>query len=240
MNESVSLHEQAVQGIKEIIVNDGITPGDRLPPEDKLVARLGFSRTVVREAVKYLEARGILDVRQGQGTFVRTPDLTPSLDELNLLVRYDKSWLREFVEMRLVLEMGIAEMVIERITEEEMARMSQAILRSRRRVEAGELDIAEEDCEFHIVYLEAAKNRAISGHGMLLRRFFAAPEFRPANQTLEDVQTALDEHIAIHQAILQGDVEQLRAVLRVHLERRLKADAEEQVKDATPNARQGA
>lgn len=219
--ETPSLYEQAVEAIKRLIVDEQFRPNDRLPPEDQLASKLGFSRTIVREAVKHLEARGILEVRQGQGTFVREPELTAKVDELSLLVGWDASWLRELIEMRTVLEVGIADLVIARISEAELAAMSTSIIRSRRRLAAGDLDISQEDLDFHLAYLHAARNRAISGHGMVLRQFFLTPELRPKQITAEQVQTSIEEHIAIHEAILRGDAERLRSVVRVHLERRM-------------------
>lgn len=216
-----SYHDKAIGAIKSIIIEDRLKPNDRLPPEDLLVKRIGFSRTVVREAVKYLAARGILETRQGQGTFVRRPGIPMSLDEISLLVHWDRTWLQELVELRLVLELGIADWVVERVTEQDMMRMTAAIMGARRRLEAGELDIREYDCEFHLAYLAAAKNRAVESYGAVIRRFFATGEFAPTVTGPSPVRQSIDEHIEIQQAILRGDRDALREVLRRHLERRL-------------------
>ncbi len=215
------LSEHAVRKIRQIIVQDGLKPNALLDSEDKLSRRLGLSRTVVRDAVRYLSAKGVLETRRGKGTVVTTPLLAPDYEEIELLVHFDRRWLRELTELRSVIELGIAEAVIERITTEQLERMTAAIFKTREKLDRGEFDVRDEDLEFHLAYLAGSANRAVEGHGKVLRRFFAEIEFAPVNRTKEMVQRTIDEHLRIQNAIIHSDVESLRTVLRTHLNRRL-------------------
>jgi DeoR family transcriptional regulator of aga operon len=71
VERNLSLTERTEQQIAELIVNQSLRAGERLPPQDELAERLGVSRTVVREAVRFLMAKGLLDPRKGSGVYVR-------------------------------------------------------------------------------------------------------------------------------------------------------------------------
>src|SRR5215469_14561145 len=73
-----SLTERTEQQIEALIVQQSLRPGERLPPQDKLAQQLGVSRTVIREAVRFLIAKGLIEARKGSGVYVRSSDDAPS------------------------------------------------------------------------------------------------------------------------------------------------------------------
>lgn len=207
--------------IQQLIVDKGLAPGERLPPEQDLTRFLGCSRTVVREAIKFLAARGVLEIQRGNGTFIREPNLALTVDEMSLLVKWDETWLGELVEFRLIVELGIAPLVIERVQEHHLQEMTSSIFRARRLIEQGSLDIRSEDGRFHLAYLRAAGNRAVEAHGGVLRRFFSNEAFAPARLSSEEVIQSIDEHALIQDSIIRRDEATLKRVLHKHLARRL-------------------
>ncbi len=114
--------DEAINSIKQMIASGELQPGDRLAKEDELAARLGLSRSSLREAVRALSLVGILDVRQGDGTYVTS--LRPSilLDAMSFVVDFHRDdAVLEFLEVRRLLESAAVAMVARRINEEQLA-----------------------------------------------------------------------------------------------------------------------
>lgn len=215
------VHSKAAETVRKMIVDGGMRPGDQLPPESSLAERLGIGRTTIREALKLLTAEGFVEVRRGSGVYVGEPRLAPSLDQLNWYARVDEDAYRDINEMRLILEVGVAPLVIERAQPDQLDGMSRAIWEARREFDHGKVDLRQYDYEFHRTYLEASDNPLAFSFGERLRQFFHNEEYaRRVKRTPEQVRQVLFEHAQILESILLGNLEQLRRVLVLHLERR--------------------
>ena len=103
----------AVDRIQELILEEGLAPGDPMPTEAALCERLGISRSSVREAMRTLASLDIVEVRHGHGTFVGALSLSPLVDGLLFRTRLDDGndlrALREVVELRIALDLAVAE-----------------------------------------------------------------------------------------------------------------------------------
>lgn len=215
------LHSIAADSVRKMIVEGGLQPGEPLPPEGSLAERLGMGRTSIREALKLLTAEGFVEVRRGSGVYVGSPRLAPSLEQLNWFARVDADAYRDINEMRLILEVGIAPLVIERAQPAHLDAMSQAIWEARREFDRGILDLRRYDYTFHHAYLEASDNSLAISFGERLRQFFQNEDYaKLVDRTPEQVRRVLAEHAQILESILLGDLDQLRRVLVIHLERR--------------------
>src|SRR5208282_3695144 len=143
------LYEQIVRQIEESVLNGSLKPGDQLPAERDLAQRLGVSRTAVREAVKTLREKGLLEAYSGRGTFITDGTSQAVRQSFDLMVKIgQQEGLPHLVELRLVLEPGIAAMVAERVTDEDLTAMREALAlmdRSQENVEA----YIEADLDFH-------------------------------------------------------------------------------------------
>ncbi|MCP4398998.1 MAG: FadR family transcriptional regulator [bacterium] len=104
--------------IRDYIVNNTLGSGDQLPPEGEIAAALEVSRTSVREAVKILQTLGIVEVRHGNGLFVRNLNFDALLEILSYRVFFDQSSLEELLQVRKLFEVGMLKDVIENIQEE--------------------------------------------------------------------------------------------------------------------------
>src|SRR5687768_4197510 len=82
-----SLPDQIADTIKEFITRRQLVPGQRLPPERELCDRFGVSRTAVREAMRSLAAKGLVDVRAGGGVWVRQPSVGPAVELIGIAVQ---------------------------------------------------------------------------------------------------------------------------------------------------------
>ncbi|MFK3980703.1 FadR/GntR family transcriptional regulator [Micromonospora sp. NPDC050397] len=120
----MALTDEAIHKIKEMIVSGELRPGDRLPKEADLADRLGLSRNSLREAVKALSVIRVLDVRQGDGTYVTSLDPGLLLDAMSFVVDFHRDdTVLQFLEVRRILEPAAAAMAAQRMTEEEIAKL---------------------------------------------------------------------------------------------------------------------
>ena len=169
------LHGHVVDEIGRQIVGGRWAPGDALPNEDDLVADLGVSRTVVRESIKVLQAKGLLEVRPKTGTRVRPRRVWHLLDPdvvgwlfAGIGRGVDLGDLRELHEVRTTIETAAARLAAGRRTEAELSEIEA----HERRVEAAWAEpLAERaaDLDFHAAVVEAAHNGLLSHVSALIR-----------------------------------------------------------------------
>lgn len=122
--QGTAVTDEAINGIKEMIVSGVLQPGARLPREEELAASLGLSRSSLREAVRSLVLVGILDVRQGDGTYVTSLRPEILLDAMSFVVDFhrDDSVL-EFLEVRRLLESAATAMAVRNATGSQIAEL---------------------------------------------------------------------------------------------------------------------
>jgi len=155
------LYEQIVQQIEASVLNGTLKPGDQLPAERELAQRLGVSRTAVREAVKALREKGLVEAYSGRGTFVTDGTSQAARQSFDLMVKIgQQEGSPHLAELRLILEPGIAALAAERVKDEDVAAMREAVAvmdRSQKDPEA----YIEADLDFHLAMAEAVANPLI-------------------------------------------------------------------------------
>ena len=156
------IYHEIVEQIKELITEGRIKPGDRLPPERELAELFKASRNSVRDAIRVLEQMGLIESRQGDGTYVRTLSADELTKPLALCLLQSRTQMRELWEVRRILEPALAESAAARITDEELGELEVILDVQQRKVEAGFIAL-EEDAAFHYGIAEAARN------GVMLR-----------------------------------------------------------------------
>jgi len=155
------LFEQIVQQVEESIFKGQLKPGDQLPAERDLAQRFGVSRTAVREAVKTLREKGLVEAYSGRGTFVTDGTGQAIRQSLDLMIRFNQpeGWLH-LAELRQVLEPEIAARAATRIDEQLLGTMHEAVALmdlNLRRADA----YVEADLDFHLALAEAVGNPLI-------------------------------------------------------------------------------
>src|SRR5205085_6753173 len=138
-------------------------PGDRLPPERDLAKLLGVSRPTLRAGIRSLAAVGVLQSRQGAGTFVVKADGPPSLDSnpLRLMAALHGFTSAEMFEARQSLEMAIAGLAAERATSDQMATLSEEIAGMFASLDEPEQFLVH-DMRFHQTVAAASGNRILT------------------------------------------------------------------------------
>src|SRR5579863_6138479 len=155
------LYEQIVQQIEESVLNGSLKPGDQLPAERELAQRLGVSRTAVREAVKALREKGLVEAYSGRGTFITDGTTHAARQSFDLMVKIgQQEGSSHLAELRLILEPGIAAVAADRIEEEHLAALKEAVAVMDLAQKDPEAYI-EADLDFHLALAEAAANPLI-------------------------------------------------------------------------------
>src|SRR3954447_25449225 len=212
----MALTDEAILRIKEMIVSGQLKPGDRLPREPDLADQLGLSRNSLREAVRALALVNILDVRQGDGTYVTSlnPDLL--LDALTFVVDFhqDDSVL-DFLRVRRILEPAAAAMAAQRIRSDEAEEIQQII--DGCQVDEGGEDFLRHDVEFHRLLGLASGNAVLAS----LIEGLSGPTnrarmWRGRTQAGAQEQT-LSEHQAILDAVRTGAPDLASALMTMHV-----------------------
>ncbi len=158
--KSKLLAEQVQEQIYQYILEQQYEIGSRIPNEFQLASRFGVGRSTIREAVKLLISRGVLEVRRGSGTYVVSTAPT-DLDPLGLLRFEDKMGLAlDLANVRLMLEPGIAEMAALNATEEDIQKLRELCDVVEHKILEGESYI-QEDIAFHTCVAECAKNKVV-------------------------------------------------------------------------------
>jgi DNA-binding FadR family transcriptional regulator len=144
----VAVTDEAIDKIKGMIVSGELSPGDRLPKEADLADRLGLSRNSLREAVKALSLIHVLDVRQGDGTYVTSLEPRLLLDAMSFVVEFHRDdTVLAFLEVRRILEPAATAMAAQHMTETQVAELRQVLdsLEDEPSIEA----LVANDLEFH-------------------------------------------------------------------------------------------
>jgi GntR family transcriptional regulator, transcriptional repressor for pyruvate dehydrogenase complex len=211
------LYEQIVQQIEESIVQGSLKPGDQLPAERDLAQRFGVSRTAVREAVKALREKGLVEAYSGRGTFITDGTTQAVRQSLDLMVKIGQpEGSTHLAEVRAILEPEIAALAAQRIREPELATMREAVSIMDRAWEDPDTYI-EADLDFHLALAEGADNPLIlslldSIVGLLREQRLKV------FQVTGGPQRGQIHHKRILNAVEHHDAEEARKAMRAHLE----------------------
>ncbi|WP_149180628.1 FCD domain-containing protein [Streptomyces sp. TRM49041] len=212
----MAVTDEAIEKIKEMIVSGKLRPGDRLPKESELAAGLGLSRNSLREAVRALSLIRILDVRQGDGTYVTSLDPQLLLEALSFVVDFHRDdTVLEFLAVRRILEPAAAAMAAHRISVPELDALDAALDALGSEPPVDELVAA--DLDFHRRIVGASGNTVLCS----LLDGLSGPTTRARvwrGLTQEDaVGRTLYEHRAILTALRDRDAEAARSWATVHI-----------------------
>jgi DNA-binding FadR family transcriptional regulator len=208
------LHQQVQDELKRYIVENRLKPGDQLPAEMDLARQLGVGRNTVREAVKSLEALGILSVRAGSGVSVRDSTLDV-LNSLTYAMQVDFRLYTDVREVRQYLEQALVEPVIERVTDGQIERMRRTLTDWRAVARSGTYSVDHERA-FHSTFWENLNNRFLA---KILEMFWDTQTLMLASGMVTGPANPLYHH-SLHRGILEAlearDAERLRSVLTDH------------------------
>ncbi|MHC4872813.1 MAG: FadR/GntR family transcriptional regulator [Planctomycetota bacterium] len=150
--------DQAVSALEEHIVSGIITTGSFLPSESELAKQLGVSKFCMREALRVLHVRGLIEISQGKRTRVINTSAKSAVEMISLVMRRSEMNLADLVEVRMTLECDIARHAALRATDKHIERMQESIDRIEENRDDHTL-CRDSDMEFHKILIEAAGNK---------------------------------------------------------------------------------
>jgi len=212
----MAVTDEAILKIKGMILSGGLKPGDRLSPEKELSESLGLSRSSLREAVKALEIIRVLDVRQGDGTYVTSLEPQLLLEAMAFVVDiHQDSSVLELFEVRRILEPSAAALAAARATPEDIRMLRDMLTQVDEHTSIDGL--VTHDMQFHHLISTLSGNSYLTSmldglSGKTLR----ARVWRGLTQE-RSVERTLAEHYAIVDALASADVELVRAQVTVHI-----------------------
>jgi GntR family transcriptional repressor for pyruvate dehydrogenase complex len=202
--------------IKDLIRKEKLKPGDKLPNEMQLAELFGVSRPTVREAVKSLVSQNIIEIQRGKGTFVsQTPGIAS--DPLGLDFLVDKDLHLSLIEVRFLIEPGVARLAAERGTTADINRIGDYLHEMKNNVDQHAVDMGTE-LEFHRSIAEATENPVIMRLVPIIMDSIIKI-YRDAPRTSEDHRQALLEHTEIFNSIKNRDKEGAYKAMERHLQK---------------------
>lgn len=210
---------ETVRAIQDLILEEGLRPGDPLPTESALCERLGVSRSSVREAVRTLSSLDIIEVRHGHGTFVGGLSLAPLVDGLLFRARLgsadDTRVLREVVQVRIALDLAVADQLVEAYRGTRNPELT-ALVDEMQSLAARGTSFADADIAFHDALLRPVDNELVRQlvsafweiHTAALPLLGIAPD--------ADILDTIQAHRGMVEALESGDAAGYRRAVAAH------------------------
>lgn len=200
--------------LRNFFSHENLKPGDAIPKELELAKAMGVSRTAIREALTRLKLLGLIDSKKNRGMVITRPDLLSNIKRVMDPQLLDGTTMKEIFEMRLVLEMGIADILFIKKTKEKIARLEEIVEREERtknKVERMKIDV-----EFHSMLYEMSENTTILKFQKMLM-----PVFNYVNNGLHVRSQTTNGDYASHRVLLNilksGTPEEFRNKMKSHL-----------------------
>jgi GntR family transcriptional repressor for pyruvate dehydrogenase complex len=204
-----SLVTFVVKRIKEALLNEEIKPGDFLPPEAELAKNLNVGKSSVREALKMLQALGVVEVRRGQGTLICRKPGEESINPLIFQLLMEERSIQDLIDLRMIFEPGITVMAMKRATETEIEAIRETVVRLENCIAEG-VPVAEDDLAFHLAILKATHNPFVVRIGETILQLFKL-SISTSMRTIPEI--ALRDHKLIFDAFIQKDEAKLSAAV---------------------------
>lgn len=213
------IYEEIIDQIKAFIAQGQLRPGDKLMSERELAEKMQVGRSAVREAFRALEAMKVIEIRPGEGTFIREASAESIIDALSLVLSVEQKTTRELMELRKILEVECAGLAAKRRTERDLLAMKRALDQMAKDIDEGNLG-DKADMAFHYAVAKAA------GNALILKLMTTVSDtmlhvMRTARIELyRDPSTPrrlLQEHLLIYQSIKDHDSEAATKAMHEHL-----------------------
>lgn len=204
-----------VEKIKEAILNKELKPGDYLPSENEFVARLGVGKSSVREAIKMLEAIGVVEICQGQGSIIKNTVDIGVMNPLVFQLILQNNHNEHLLELRLMFETSAAVLAMHNANEEDLLLLKRSLMKLEDDVHKRVYSV-ENDIEFHKIIWQATHNPFIILIGTTIIELFRS-SMEISNQKYPN--QVLSDHKAILAAFLSKDAEKIKQAIMESLAR---------------------
>lgn len=209
------LPEQISTRLLSLIKQRHLRPGDKLPPERELATIMEVSRPSLREALRALALMNVIEIRQGDGTYITSLEPSLLVEHLDFVFSLDDSTFLELLELRKILEVGTVALAAQRITDDEIAGLEACLEKSHESVEDYQAFL-QADLELHKRITEAARNPILTRTMATVGQLGIASRRRTVEIPGVPEQVLVD-HRAIVMALKARDPEVARQAMLQHL-----------------------
>lgn len=207
--------QEVAAHIKELILNEKLKPGDKLPNELELCSLFSVSRPTIREAVKTLASQGVLEIHRGKGTYVsQMPGIAE--DPLGLDFIMSPNLRLALIQARLIIEPGVARLAAQTADDQDIEKIAACVRDMEEIVYQRKVGINVE-LNFHRSIAEATKNPVIIRLIPIIMDSIVKT-YKDAPRTSEDHRHAFEEHRVIYEAIAARDPERSFDAMHSHLD----------------------
>ena len=210
-----AISEEIAARLLTLIQQGELSPGSKLPPERELAEMMQVSRPSLREALRALSMMNVIEIRQGDGTYVSSLEPDILVEHLDFVFSINGSTIFELFEARRIVEVGLAAVAAQRITDEEIDKLEACLVRSTETVEDPPAFMIT-DIELHELIIEAARNSFLKRFMTSIYHLSRASRMR----TMEIPgirEQAMQDHNLIVQALKARAPEQARQAMLKHL-----------------------
>lgn len=214
------ISDQVFEQIRELIYRGVFKPGEQITPERNLAVSMEVSRTSVRNAINKLVTMGLLEHRQGQGTFVASPENRRG-NPLAAAMATEEATLDDLLEVRLGLECNAAELAAKRATEQDLLSMEKSLTEMEENMKTvGHISTAA-DASFHMAITFATKNPVLIH---LMRNFYdflfigIKKNLTHMYQSQGEHDNVLDHHRKVYEMIRERNSKEAGEYMRIHIQ----------------------
>ena len=232
-----SLVDRAEVQLMEMLSSSQYKPGDVLPKETDLADAFGVSRTVVREALTRLKVRGLVESNKRKGSVVTHPDVLVGIEQVMQPQILDPDTLKEIFEMRLVIEVGMADLVCARLTPTDL-RALRAIVKDEPEGGSTRVFDAGFEARFHGKLYEISGNQTLQRFQSLLLPIFGYVHDRALQAPL-DPERPFVSHRRLVDILESGTPDDFRHAMRLHLDNHFRRAFDHQVRLTRSDAEAG-
>ena len=214
--DTSSLVDKAEDSLVALLQERKLSVGDVIPKEVELAESLGVSRTVIREALTRLKMMGLIESKKKKGSVITSPDLFGMMAKSMNPHILDKDTLKEIFEIRLVLEIGMADLLFHRITKEDIAELRQIVADEPPATQYHLFNI-DHEVAFHGKLYEITNNQTLRKFQKMLLPVFDYVHHSGLLRKQSLLKTFVS-HKELVDILEHGDPEQFRNGMRNHLE----------------------
>lgn len=212
--------EYIIDQVKELILSGELRPGDKLLTERELAERLQVSRASVREALSALNMAGILEIKHGEGIFLRNADSNAVIEPLTIIAIMDKDKIKNLLEVRKALEVEAAGIAAERRQPEDLEKIKNALDHMEQDLKTDNTG-EEADLRFHFYIAESTGNplliRLMNSIHEAMKQTLSTTRKLWMSSTRGTSERLFEEHRDIYLAIDSGNKERVRELMYSHL-----------------------
>ena len=213
---NANLVDKAESKLIELFITKELKPGDPIPKEIELAEAMGVSRTVIRESLNRLRTLDIIESKKRRGSVIKSPNIFNILQKSMISNILGDSILIEIFELRLIIEIGLADFIIHRATPADINCLTEIVYDEPEKSDAVLFDVGHE-LKFHSKLYEITGNKSLIQFQLLLLPLFNYA-YKSGLITKPVKRKSYVSHKGLIEILKEGDAEKFRKAMRAHLE----------------------